>query len=247
MLVIGVLLGLQRQFVYFPQEWVPSPPEGVEPVTTTTDDDLALDGWLVRDHPGQPLLIVFHGNGGNRAGRLPLASALKLHGIAVLLTDYRGYGGNPGRPTEEGLRRDAEAWRQWADAHHAGPITYFGESLGSAVAARLALSHRPAALVLRSPFPSLAAVGAIHYPLLPLRWLLLDRYETAAHLDDLDVPLLVVAGARDGIVPVELSRAVYDAAAEPKRWLEVPGARHNDLTLLAGDQLVAAVVDLVAP
>jgi fermentation-respiration switch protein FrsA (DUF1100 family) len=196
-----------------------------------------------RGDPGAagPAVLVCNGNGGDRAMRAALAAALSRLGLAVLLFDYRGYGRNPGAPSEEGLAADARA----ALAYLAGRpdvdpdgIVYFGESLGAAVALRLATERPPAALVLRSPFASLAEVGRHHYPLLPVSLLLRDRYDSATLAGRLAAPLLVVAGGHDRIVPVDHSRRLFAAAPEPKRLVVIDGADHNDLDLLAGPRLV---------
>jgi pimeloyl-ACP methyl ester carboxylesterase len=194
--------------------------------------------------PGRPgpAVLVCNGNGGNRSLRAALADALSRMGLHVLLFDYRGYGGNPGDPTEEGLAADARA----AQAYLAGRaevdadrLVYFGESLGAAVALRLAVERPPAALVLRSPFASLAEVGRRHYPLVPVSLLLRDRYESAALAGRLAAPLLVVAGGRDGIVPASHSRRLFAVAPQPKRLVVLEGADHNDHELLAGARLLA--------
>lgn len=244
-IVMALLVTLQRRLIYFPGQAVPPPPADVEEVSARTSDGVVLVSWLSRDRPDQPLLLVFPGNAGTRAGRLPLARALRAQGIAVLLTDYRGYGGNPGTPSEQGLALDAETWRAWADVHHDGPLAYYGESLGAGVATRLAVAAPPTALILRSPFTSLADAGRVHYPWLPAGWLLRDRFEVASRIAAVEASVLVVAGSADEIVPTEQSRAVYDAARRPKRWLEVRGAHHNDTALLTGADLIAAVVELL--
>jgi len=190
--------------------------------------------------PG-PAVLVCNGNGGDRSMRAALAAALSRMGLAVLLFDYRGYGGNPGVPSEEGLAADARA----ALAYLAGRpevdpdrVVYFGESLGAAVALRLATERPPAALVLRSPFASLAEVGRHHYPVLPVSLLLRDRYDSAALAGRLASPLLVVAGARDRIVPLAHTRRLFAAAPRPKRLVVLDRADHNDPDLLAGPRLV---------
>jgi len=171
--------------------------------------------------------------------RAALAAALNRLGHSVLLFDYRGYGGNPGRPTEDGLAADARAAEAWLRAQpDVDRIVYFGESLGAAVAVGLAVQRPPASLVLRSPFTSLADVGAVHYPWLPVRRLLLDRYPSIDRIASVRAPLLVIAGDRDDIVPAELSRRLFDAGAEPKRYVLVPGAGHNDPDLLDGPQMI---------
>lgn len=242
--LLAMLEGVQRRFVYFPDQHVPPPPAGIQEVIAQTGDGLRLRGWLSAADADGPLLLVFHGNGGDHADRLPLAEALRPHGISVLLAGYRGYGGNPGTPSEAGLAADARAWQERA-AQEERPLVYFGESLGAAVATGLAAESPPAALVLRSPFESLPAVGRHHMPLLPLRWLLHDRYDVVNRIGEVRGPVLVVAGTADQIVPSSQSRAVYEAATAPKRWLAVPGADHNDGVLLDGPDLIAAVRQLL--
>jgi fermentation-respiration switch protein FrsA (DUF1100 family) len=173
--------------------------------------------------------------------RAALAAALSRMGLAVLLFDYRGYGGNPGSPSEEGLAADARAALEYLAGRpevDPGRVVYLGESLGAAVALRLAVERPPAALVLRSPFASLAEVGRRHYPVLPVSLLLRDRYDSAALVGRLTAPLLVVAGSRDRIVPASHSRRLFAAAPEPKRLVVLDGADHNDHDLHAGPRLV---------
>jgi uncharacterized protein len=250
---------------------------GAEEVTFPTADGLRLGGWFVAagavDDPahlasrsatlpeGAPTaaglgaarpgaaVLVCNGNGGNRSLRAPLAAALAGMGFHVLLFDYRGYGGNPGHPTEEGLAADARgALDHLAGRPEVDParVVYFGESLGAAVALRLAVERPPAALVLRSPFASLAEVGQLHYPLVPVSLLLRDRYDSAARAGRLAAPLLVVAGARDRIVPASHSRRLFAAAPQPKRLVVLDGADHNDHDLLAGPRLLAELRQFLA-
>jgi fermentation-respiration switch protein FrsA (DUF1100 family) len=165
----------------------------------------------------------------------------------VLLFDYRGYAGNPGSPTEQGLARDVRAARRYLLEVAGVPpqrLLYLGESLGAAVVTDLAREHPPAGLVLRSPFVDLAAVGRVHYPFLPVRTLLRDRYPVAELVAAVDAPTTVVLGTADAIVPPSQSRTVAAAAADLHRLVEVRGADHNDLDLVAGDDVVRAVVEL---
>ena len=248
----GLLWGLQRRLVYFPDDGpVPAAAAvlpGARDVVLETSDGLRLGAWFVpgRD-PGAPAVLVANGNGGHRGLRAPLAAALAGRGLAVLLFDYRGYGGNPGSPSEQGLARDVRAARAHLLEEAGVPpdrLLYLGESLGAAVVTELATEHPPAALVLRSPFVDLAAVGAEHYPFLPVRALLRDRYPVAERVATIRVPTTVVLGGADSIVPPAQSRAVAAAAAGLHRLVEVPGADHNDRVLLDGDALVDAVVEL---
>jgi fermentation-respiration switch protein FrsA (DUF1100 family) len=249
--IIALIWTLQRRLMYFPTDGVPTPGEigltGVEPVIFETTDGLGLSGWFVAASGPSPrvTVLVFNGNAGNRAHRGPLAAALHRHGLQVLLVDYRGYGGNPGTPTENGLAADSRAARAYLAGRpdvDASRIVYFGESLGTAVAVDLAVEHPPAALILRSPFTSMADVGQHHYPFLPVRLLLRDRFAAIDHIQRIRAPLLVIAGGHDRIVPIDNSRRVYDAAVAPKSLLVFPDADHNDYELLAGGEMVRAIV-----
>jgi fermentation-respiration switch protein FrsA (DUF1100 family) len=252
--VSGLLLWVwvqQRRLIYFPFG-TPPPPAAValaaaEPVEFPTEDGLRLAGWFVPPPRPDPraTVIVFNGNAGNRADRATLAAGLVARDLAVLLFDYRGYGGNPGRPSEDGLVRDARAARRWLLSRpgvRPERLAYFGESLGAAVAVALASEAPPAWLLLRSPFTSLADVGRAHYPFLPVNLMLRDRFPSIERIGALEVPLLVVAGSADRIVPFEQSRALYDAAgSRRKRFIAIDGADHNDLALAAGPGLLDEV------
>ena len=250
--LVGLLWAFQRRLVYLPDDGpLPAAADalpGARDVQLTTTDGLTLGAWFV---PGPtadaPTVLVAQGNGGNRAGRAPLARALSAAGLGVLLFDYRGYGGNPGEPSEDGLARDVRAARSWLLEEAGVPperLLYYGESLGCAVVTELAVEHPPAGLLLRSPFVDLAAVGSEHYPFLPVRALLRDRYPVAEQIARVQAPTTVVLGTADSIVPPAQSRRVADAAAQLHRRVEIPGADHNDLVLLSGAELVAAVVEL---
>jgi len=260
--LFALLWTQQRRLIYFPSPG-PVPPAsmilpGAQDVVLETADGLRLGAWYAPARRGHlplagedphsaaaPAVLVFNGNAGDRSARAPLAAALHHAGLAVLLLDYRGYGGNPGPPTEDGLADDARAARDWLAARpdvDPNRIVYFGESLGAAVAIGLAVQTPPAALVLRSPFTSLADVGRLHYPWLPVGRLLLDRYLSHERITRLTAPLLVIAGTGDAIVPADLSRRLYDAAPQPKRLVEIPGADHNDPRLLDGREMIAEIV-----
>lgn len=253
-LVIVVIVALawfaQRSLIYFPASDVP-PLVAVglgdaEPVEFETEDGLRLAGWFVpaRTQASGYTAIVFNGNAGHRGYRAGLAQRFAERGLATLLFDYRGYGGNPGLPSERGLARDARAafayTRQRADVDPAR-IVYFGESLGAAVALGLAVEEAPAALVLRSPFQSMAAMARVHMPMWP-RFLIRDRYPSSDRIASIRSPLLVIAGDADDIVPVDQSIGLYTAAPEPKRLVVLEGADHNDEVLTTGAPVADAVV-----
>lgn len=239
----GALWLVQRRIIYLPSGSPGPPPEGWQSVTFDAEDGVVLDGWFSPPQGDGALVVVFNGNAGNRADRIGLGSRLTAEGLGVVLFDYRGYGGNPGSPSEEGLADDAAAVAAWTETHHPDRrVVYFGESLGAAVAIRLATERPPAALVLRSPFTSLPAAAAVHYPFLPVHRLLWDVYPSIDRIGAVTAPVTVIAGSADAIVPVEQSRAIFDAAAEPKSWLLIEGADHNDPALAGGEEVVAAIL-----
>lgn len=240
----------QRSFIYFPSSHVPPPASlglpQAEPVTFTTEDGLELDAWFVP--AGRPsadrTVVVFNGNAGNRSHRALLAALFAGHGYSTLLVDYRGYGGNPGLPSERGLYRDGRAaLRYLAGRGDVNParIVYFGESLGAGVAVALAAEHPPAAIILRSPASSLVSIGERHYPFLPVRLLLRDRYPSIDLIGKVTCPVLVIAGDADRIVPPDDSRLLFEAAREPKQFVVIKGADHNDESLASGPEVMSAI------
>ena len=248
--MVGMLWAFQRQLVYYPDPTSVPPAgeviDGARDVTLHTADGLELGAWFVpaagTTRTGMAVLLA-PGNGGNRAGRAELAAELSRRGLAVLLIDYRGYGGNPGSPSEDGLAADADAAvAALADLGFPPDRTlYLGESLGTGVVAALQHRHPPAGIVLRSPFTELADVGAHHYPWLPVRALLRDRFPVAEHLAASEVPVTVIYGDRDSVVPPALSARVADAAPALVDRVVLTGADHNDPVMFG-----ARVADEVA-
>jgi fermentation-respiration switch protein FrsA (DUF1100 family) len=255
LVLIAVLAWLfQRRLIYFPlvQE-VPAAASvlpGTQEVQFETADGLTLAGWLVPAAATKPLATVLFlpGNAGNRSFRAPLAAALAGRGLQTLLIDYRGYGGNPGSPSQDGLLTDARAAYRYLAGREdvdADRLIYLGESLGAAVAVALAREHPPAALILRSPFASLAEVGRRHFPFLPVGLLLTDHYPSKEWIGQVSCPVLVLAGEADSIVPLEHSRRLYEAAPSPKRLVTFPGADHNDLEFLVGERFLNEITAFV--
>jgi len=241
----------QRSMMYFPASDVGSPHDAglarAEPVEFMTEDQLELGAWFVppAGPPSGYTVIVFNGNAGHRGYRATLAQRLAERGMAVLLFDYRGYGGNPGLPHEQGLARDARAALSYVRSRpdvDSRRIVFFGESLGTAVAVALAVDYAPAALVLRSPFTSFKALARMHYPFIPLTFLLRDRYDSLSLIARVTSPVLVIAGTSDRIVPLEDSEALFEHARDPKRLVTIQDADHNDDVLVEGPGVIDEVV-----
>ena len=251
--LVAAAWSLQRRLIYFPTT-SPVPPAGnvisdARDVTLRTSDGLELGAWFVpaRGPERRMTVLVANGNAGDRVGRAPLAVALAERGFGVLLFDYRGYGGNPGSPSETGLALDARAAYKYLVTSAGVPpgrILFLGESLGAAVVTELATEHAPAGLVLRSPFVDLASVGQVHYPWLPVGLLLRDDFPVSEQLADVEAPVCVVYGSEDSIVPSDQSRSVARSATTLWKLVEVAGADHNDVQLVQGDALIGAVIEL---
>jgi len=217
----------------------------MEPVALTTADGLTLLAWYHKaPNRNGPVLVLFHGNGGTIEIRAAKAKTFIAAGFGVLLPEYRGYGGNPGSPTEDGLYADGRAALAFAAEQDVAPgrVVLLGESLGTGVAVQMAVEQRVAALVLQAPYSSVADVAQGDFPLLPVWWLVRDRFDSVDKIARVGVPLFVVHGERDAVVPVRFGRALFAAASEPKEALWLPGAGHG----VIGQQAVdAAVVDFL--
>jgi fermentation-respiration switch protein FrsA (DUF1100 family) len=193
-------------------------------------------------------VLLAHGNAGNLSHRLDRTIFLQSRlGADVLLFDYRGYGRSEGRPDEEGTYRDARAAHRWlTEVRGVTPdrLVLFGESLGSAVALELALARPCRALVLESPFTSVPDMAAVVLPFLP-RSFVRTQYDNLGKIGRLRVPLLVLHGDGDEVVPFAQGRRLFEAAPEPKRFFSIPGAGHNDTYIVGGDAYWRTVADFV--
>ena len=231
-----MLAAFQRSLTYYPDRTRPTPAESdvpeLEPVTLETGDGLTLLAWYAPPRQaGIPSLIYFHGNAGHIGMRGFKVRAYLNAGLGVLLTTYRGYSGNPGTPTEDGLYADGRAARAFLRAHGCGDARQilYGESLGTGVAVHLAREASPAALVLEAPFSSVVDIASGRFPLLPVRLLIVDRFDSAAKIGKIAAPVLIVHGERDRTIPVRLARKLFKRAREPKEAEFIPEADHADL------------------
>ncbi|MDX1624798.1 MAG: alpha/beta fold hydrolase [Gemmatimonadota bacterium] len=221
--------------------------QGAEEVRFEAADGVEIHGWWFpagrarrEAVPRRGAAIYFHGNAGTITSRGDLAENLARLGLDVLLIDYRGYGASEGEPSEEGLYADAEAaWREVLErGAEPGEIVLFGNSLGSAVAVELAArveedpaTGGPAGLVLIGPMPDTRTVGRALYPLVPGFLLTWEdhRYAAIDRIGEVGAPILFARGAHDRVIPREASRSLYEAAGEPRRWIDVPAAGHADV------------------
>jgi len=240
--LVTAMFLFQRRLQYFPsQDLAPPAAYGAEMfkvVEITTNDGLRLTAWHAeaKKDAGQagrkrPTIVLYHGNAGHIGHRLGNVAHFVAAGYGVFLTEYRGFGGNPGSPSEAGLFADGRA----AIKHLQGrglalkDLVLVGESLGTGVATRMAVEFPVRALLLESPFSSAVDVGQANYLFIPVRLLLWDRFESAAIIAKIKAPLLITHGDRDPVVPLRFGRRLFDAAVDPKTFHVVRGAGHGDL------------------
>jgi uncharacterized protein len=227
---MGCRESIERSFIYYPSRGLSGDPSSAglafRDVAFSAEDGVRLHGWLI---PGRTptTLLYSHGNGGNIAGRIPIARLLVDElGVGVFMYDYRGYGRSEGEPSEPGLVSDALGARaallgQGVAAEH---MVYFGRSLGAAVTLDLALVHPPRAVVLESPFASVRAMANTVLP--GVGYLFRTRWDSLAKIPRLRAPLLVLHGDADETIPYEHGKAIFDAAPEPKMFFTIRNGRH---------------------
>lgn len=232
----------ERHLIYFPTREHDLSPAALglvhEEVPLLTEDEVRIHAWFLPAKGSTGTVLVCHGNAGNVSHRLDRALLMqsRLH-ADVLLFDYRGYGRSEGSPDEEGTYRDARAAWRWlrARGHGRDRVVLFGESLGSAVALQLAIEGEARALVLESPFTSIPDMVRAVFPFLPVSSLMRTQYDNLAKVPRLRMPLLVLHGDRDEVVPFRQGQRLFEAAPEPKRLYAIPGAGHNDTYLVGGE------------
>jgi len=243
----GVYVGLlvfmavfQSHFIYFPDRYIAATPEAIglqyETVHFQAADGVNLSGWFVPAEQPRGVVLFCHGNAGNMSHRLESIRLFNGLGLSTFIFDYRGYGQSEGRTTEQGTYSDAEAaWRYLVEMRQLDPaeIVVFGRSLGAAIAAWLAQQHAPAALIIESGFTSVPDLAAKLYPYFPVRLLVRFDYGTIEYVRNIDSPLLIVHSRNDEIIPFINGKRLFNAANEPKRFLEISGS-HNDGFIVSG-------------
>lgn len=232
---------MQPRFLFKPVRDIYYTPDELgldfEKVTFKTPDGLKLNAWYVPAPDAQLTLLFCHGNGGNMMHRLDSISIFHDLGLNCLIFDYRGYGRSEGRPSEEGTYLDANSAYQWlAGEKNLSPdnIIIFGRSLGASVAAQLAGRVKTKALIMESGFTSYTDIGKKFYPYMPVRWFAAFNYNTIDYVRDVHCPVMIIHSRNDEIIPFEFSLQLYEAANEPKEFVEIFGG-HNDGFLISGE------------
>jgi uncharacterized protein len=231
---VALLYMMERTFLYPASSYRTTAAEaglpGFQDLTLTTVDGQRIVAWWRPPQPGRAVLVYFHGNGGSLWNRRFRARLLAEDGRGLLMVSYRGYSGSTGAPTESGLREDARSAYAWVTERVEGKrVVLYGESLGSGVAVRLASEHPVGGVVLEAPYTSTADIAKLTYWFVPVDLLMRDQFRSIDLIDDINAPLLVLHGERDGLIPIRLGQRLYEAAREPKRFVRLPGVSHLDV------------------
>lgn len=234
LLLVGFVYLRQDSMVYYPTKDIEGTPSDIglkyEEITLKTKDSINLSAWYVPAKDERGVVLFCHGNAGNISHRLDSIRIFHDLGLSVLIFDYRGYGRSEGSPTEEGTYLDAEsAWEYLVNVKGVRPekIILFGRSLGSAVAAELALRHPAAGIIIESGFKSIPELGAKFFPYLPIRLISRFQYSTIDKVSMINMPKLFIHSPQDEMIPYEHGAALFEKAAEPKEFLQITGG-HNE-------------------
>jgi fermentation-respiration switch protein FrsA (DUF1100 family) len=235
------IYAFQGRLVYFPEREILATPGdlGLEyrDVTFETEDAVKLHGWYVPAENARGTVLFCHGNAGNISGRVPLLQILNRLGLSVFIFDYRGYGLSEGSPSEEGTYRDifaALAHLEEGEGIPASEVIVLGRSIGGGVAIRLAEARELGGLIVDSSFTSATDLGQKVYWWLPIRFLARYRYDSLSRVGAIRCPSLFIHSVDDDVVPIAMGRRLYEAAPEPKQFLEIRGG-HADSFLVSAD------------
>lgn len=232
--LMAILYIFQSHFIYYPRAELVTTPKAInlsyEAVFFKTEDGVKLSGWFIPVKRPKGVVLFCHGNAGNISHRLDSIQVFNRLGLSVFIFDYRGYGQSEGKPSEKGTYLDAEAARRYLIQERrvsASEIIFFGRSLGGSIAAHLAKDYPPKALILESTFTSIRDMAATIYPFLPIGLLVRFQYTTIDYLQKVKCPLLVIHSPDDDLIPFCQGRRLFEAAGEPKEFLEISGG-HNE-------------------
>jgi len=236
-----VLYFMQPVFLYGPVREVSSTPGELgldfESVVFTSGDGLLLSGWYIPAENSELTVLFCHGNGGNMMHRLDSINIFHNLGLNCFIFDYRGYGTSEGKLSEKGTYLDARAAYEWLREEKEIPpddIIIFGRSLGGSIAAQLASRVEAKALIIESSFTSYVDMGKKFYPYMPVRWFARFSYRTIDYVKSVHCPVMIIHSRDDEIVSFEFGLELYEAANEPKEFVEIFGG-HNDSFLVSSE------------
>ncbi len=248
----GLLYFAQRALLFIPERARIPPAEAGLPraqeVTLDTSDGERVIVWHVPARAGKPVVLYFHGNGGSLPWRADRFRAMTADGVGLAALSYRGYGGSTGSPSERGLLLDAAAAYAFvAGQYGSGRIVLWGESLGTGVAAMIAAAHPVARVVLESPYTAVVDIAASIYWFMPVRWLMKDPFRADRAIAKVTVPVLVLHGEQDEVIPIRFAERLYALIRAPKQFIRLPGAGHNDHDSFGAQDLVRPFIEGRSP
>lgn len=229
---VAGLYFVQRKMIYFPNAVDFDLPEGFEKVFVETEPDLELSQIYKAPKENKPVLVFFHGNASNHLMNLYKAVPYLEQGYGMLSVGYRGYNGDAGKPSERGLYQDARAAISYLSAQgfDSSEMIFYGQSLGTGIAVQMALEYpNVQALILESPYTALFDVAAKAYPFIPARLLMRDRFDSLSKIKNIEIPLFIIHGEKDAIVPASLGKKLFEHANEPKEIVLLEQYGHNDI------------------
>ncbi len=251
LILVFAMLVLQRYVVYYPSRtWVVSPESvGAQVVAYKTVDNIKLTSWYVPPKGGKPVFVLFHGNAGNISNRAFKLAYFAKRGYGFLLAEYRGYGRNAGSPSELGFYNDGRAAMTWLMKDQKIPenkIIVYGESIGTGTACEMAIEYKNIrALVLEAPFTSIQHEADAVYPWLRLfTYLTIDKYDNLSKAGYFDMPVIVLQGSKDEVIPPRQGKELFEAVASPvKKYVPLRGGGHENLADFGLLQHIQAFVE----
>lgn len=251
-ILLLVLFVFQKQFVFHPESELHLTPSYAgmefESVTFETIDEEDIHGWFIPHEHARATLLYFHGNAGNMSDRVESVKMLHSLRLNVFIIDYRGYGQSSGSPSEAGTYRDARAaWYYLTETRNisAENILLYGRSLGGAVAIELATRVQPGAMIIGSTFTSARDMARKMFPYVPVGILMSISYNSEERIENINIPTLFTHSVNDDLIPFELGNRLYNAANEPKRFVELQGG-HNDNVFVSREKYLSAIDNFIA-
>ncbi len=236
LLIVLIMFLFQRSLLYFPSkekiDVTYYSKTGLKEVKFTTSDGLLLKSLFKKPASQEKYtILIFHGNAGHIGHRVNKFKSFIENGYGLLLLEYRGYGDNPGKPTEKGLYEDGLAALNFLTKQNisAEKTILYGESLGCGIATKLSKETAFKAIILEAPYTSITDVAQHHYWYIPVKWLILDSYDIIGIIDKIKSPLLLIHGEKDNIINIKFGKKVFNSAPEPKEYIYIPNAGHNNL------------------
>ncbi|MEW6419687.1 MAG: alpha/beta hydrolase [Nitrospirota bacterium] len=252
LVILGFVYVRQGSMIYYPVREISNTPRDIgldfEEVTLKTKDGVTISAWYIPARHERGVVLFCHGNAGNISHRLDSIRIFHDLKLSVLIFDYRGYGKSEDSPTEEGTYLDAEsAWDYLVNSKHISPekIILFGRSLGSAIAAEIALNHKAGALIVESGFTSIPDFGRRFFPYLPVRLIARYHYSTIDKVNKIDIPKLFIHSPQDEIIPFEHGMSLFEKASKPKEFLQIKGS-HNEGFLISGRVYIEGLDEFIS-